>query len=108
MKAINQNGNLASSTIFDHPPLSQMHGCVHGDDDMVKHICLPADLISNNTVKPTGLRKYYQGNLLDPVRFGFDFLGQQRKKLGEYAYACQYDQSPIRQEVLTLMATEVV
>jgi predicted phage terminase large subunit-like protein len=52
-------------------------------------------LYSQNVVKPAGLRKYYRGNLLDPVRFNFAFLGDQRKRLGEYAYACQYDQSPI-------------
>jgi predicted phage terminase large subunit-like protein len=67
----------------------------HEDDGTVKHICLPADLLSKNDVKPAGLRKYYRGNLLDPVRFDFAFLGKQRKTLGEYAYACQYDQSPI-------------
>ena len=67
----------------------------YGEDDTIKHINLPADLYSKNEVKPAGLRKYYRGNLLDPVRFSFDFLGKQRKTLGEYAYACQYDQSPI-------------
>jgi hypothetical protein len=66
-----------------------------GDSGTVKHICLPAELHNESTVKPVGLRKYYQGNLLDPVRFGLPFLTEMRGKLGEYAYSCQYDQSPI-------------
>ncbi len=66
-----------------------------GDDGTVKHVCLPADLSANTTVKPAGLQKYYKYGLLDPVRFKVDYLEEQRKKLGEYAYACQYDQSPI-------------
>jgi len=33
--------------------------------------------------------------LLDPVRLSVGYLEEQRKTLGEYAYACQYDQSPI-------------
>jgi predicted phage terminase large subunit-like protein len=41
------------------------------------------------------LKKYYHNGLLDSVRFNHAFLEGQRKKLGEYAYACQYDQSPI-------------
>ena len=66
-----------------------------GTSGTVKHICLPAELHSDTKVKPPGLRKYYQGHLLDPVRFGLPFLTEMRDKLGEYAYACQYDQSPI-------------
>jgi predicted phage terminase large subunit-like protein len=67
----------------------------HGDDDSVKHICLPVDIHSNSAIKPTGLKKYYQNGFLDPVRFDRKFLEGQQKKLGEYAYASQYDQSPI-------------
>lgn len=67
----------------------------HENDGKVKHICLPADLLSKSEVKPPGLKKYYTAHLLDPVRLNFNWLAEQRNKLGEYAYACQYDQSPI-------------
>jgi hypothetical protein len=56
---------------------------------------LPADIHSKSDIKPAGLKKYYQNGLLDPVRFDVTFLDEQRKKLGEYGFACQYDQSPI-------------
>jgi predicted phage terminase large subunit-like protein len=33
--------------------------------------------------------------MLDPVRFNAGFLERQKQKLGEFGFACQYDQSPI-------------
>jgi hypothetical protein len=66
-----------------------------GSDGDVKHICLPADLGSKSEVKPIALQKYYRDNLLDPVRFSHEFLAKRKAKLGEFGYACQYDQSPV-------------
>ena len=66
-----------------------------GDDGTVKHICLPAEEDSTAGIKPAGLQKYYKNGLLDPVRFNYAFLEEQKKKLGEFNYACQYHQIPI-------------
>jgi hypothetical protein len=54
----------------------------YGDDATIKHICRPADLTPSSIVKPHGLRHYYQGNLLDPVRFPFAFLAAIEKESG--------------------------
>ena len=70
----------------------------HENDATVKHICLPAEENSKAEIKPAGLKKYYKEGLLDSVRLGRTFLEEQKKRLGEYHYACQYNQLPMPEE----------
>lgn len=58
----------------------------------VEHICLPAE--ESRHIKPKSLRSRYVDGLLDPVRLNRAVLEKQRKKLGSYNYAGQYDQIP--------------
>ena len=60
-----------------------------------KHICLPADCSEGQLVLPEEIKENYVDGLFDPVRLPKDLLEQRRKWMGEYGYACQYDQHPI-------------
>jgi predicted phage terminase large subunit-like protein len=60
-----------------------------------KHICLPADCSEGQIVLPEVVKEKYVDQLLDPVRLPRELLEQRRKWMGEYGYACQYDQQPI-------------
>jgi predicted phage terminase large subunit-like protein len=60
-----------------------------------KHICLPADCSEGQTVLPEEFKENYVDGLFDPVRLPRDILDQRRMWMGEYGYACQYDQHPI-------------
>jgi predicted phage terminase large subunit-like protein len=62
---------------------------------LIKHICLPADIIEGQTVKPPEVREKYINGLLDPVRLSSEVLRRYKLRLGDYAFACQYDQSPV-------------
>lgn len=57
-------------------------------------ICLPAELSPNGTVNPPELASRYINGLMDPNRLGADALNTMRSRLGEYAYAGQFDQNP--------------
>lgn len=63
------------------------------------HVCLPATL--SPKVRPRRLRQFYRhadpdkDGLLDPTRLTARALDKMRKVLGEYAYAAQFDQSPV-------------
>jgi predicted phage terminase large subunit-like protein len=62
----------------------------------IKHICLPADIRRGQKVRPKVLKNKYKDGLLDPKRHPITVLDEFRLvKLGDYAYAGQYDQSPI-------------
>lgn len=61
--------------------------------DNVRHICLPAE--KGDNVRPARLKLRYKDGLLDPIRLNRDVLAEQRKDLGEYGYAGQYDQNPV-------------
>jgi predicted phage terminase large subunit-like protein len=60
-----------------------------------KHICLPADCSEGQTVLPIEIKNKYVDNLLDTKRLPRPLLEQRRNWMGEYGYACQYDQHPI-------------
>lgn len=64
--------------------------------DSVKHICLPAE--ESEKVSPPRLHKYYKDGLLDPLRLSKSILHASRMDLGEFGYACQFDQNPIPRE----------
>lgn len=59
----------------------------------VRHYCLPAKLSEH--VKPVELRSKYTNGYLDPVRLPEAVLQNAAGTLGEYGYACQFDQNPI-------------
>jgi predicted phage terminase large subunit-like protein len=59
----------------------------------LKHINLPAEL--SETVEPPELKERYVDGLLDPIRLSKKILEQQKRDLGEFGYACQFDQTPI-------------
>jgi predicted phage terminase large subunit-like protein len=64
----------------------------------VRHFCLPADIRRDQEVKPAIFRNKYKSRdgLLDPIRHPFKILEDFRlNKLGDYAYAGQFDQAPI-------------
>ena len=72
----NRNGNGSS----DAPP--------------IRHICLPAE--ESDLIKPVALRKNYVDGLLDPVRLNKQHLADYKPpNLSEFAYAGQFDQSPV-------------
>lgn len=58
----------------------------------LKHICLPAE--KSKDIKPKFLRKYYENNLMDPVRLSHKTLLEKRTG-GEYFYAGQFMQNPV-------------
>lgn len=64
-------------------------------DNPVKHICLPAEWTED--VNPPELKVKYdlQGGLLDPIRLPKATLEKERVRLGEFAFACQFMQTPI-------------
>lgn len=60
----------------------------------VRHIRLPA--LSDYTVHPPELKKYYVDGLMDPARLTRDVLEAKRKQQnGEYIVAAQYNQDPV-------------
>jgi len=59
----------------------------------VKHVCLPAEV--SERVQPAGLKRMYRKGLLDPIRLGTTELEENRKQLGEFGYAGQFDQYPV-------------
>lgn len=63
------------------------------DSGKIRHICLPAEVSDN--VKPERYKSGYVNGLLDPNRLSRDVLREARSNLGEYGYACQFDQTPI-------------
>ena len=63
--------------------------------DKVKHICLPADILSDQIVLPESCRKFYVGGFLDPHRLPVAVLRANLKALGEFSYAGQFDQHPV-------------
>lgn len=62
------------------------------DSNPVRHICLPAEVSDN--VKPARLKRRYKDGLMDPVRMPQSVLDREKKILGPYGYAGQYEQSP--------------
>lgn len=62
------------------------------ESNPIKHICLPAEL--SDKVKPRRLRSKYVDGLMDPVRMPAAVLAKEKKNLGPYGYAGQFDQSP--------------
>jgi predicted phage terminase large subunit-like protein len=67
----------------------------HAIEGTYKHICLPADCSEGQTVLPEELKEHYKDGLFDPARLPRSKLHEYRKWMGEYGYACQYDQHPI-------------
>lgn len=59
----------------------------------VRHICLPAEL--SDEVKPKILKNKYIDGLLDPIRLNRKVLRRKRKKLNDFGYAGQFEQTPI-------------
>lgn len=63
-----------------------------------EHICLPGKIenAETTTVKPRKLIDNYMsaGGLLDPIRLPETVLADKKIRLGSYAYAGQYDQTP--------------
>lgn len=57
----------------------------------VRHICLPAQLISGTSPE---CRDLYIDGYLDPVRFGQKRLDVFKNDLGSFGYAGQFEQSP--------------
>lgn len=62
----------------------------------IKHICIPGEL--TDKVKPRGLRKFYVGGLMDPVRMNRRVLDEWKENLGAYGYAAQILQDPVPME----------
>lgn len=58
----------------------------------INHICIPAEL--SNNVKPEKLKKYYKDGIMDVNRMSKEVLDKQKKKMGSYGYAGQYQQRP--------------
>lgn len=56
------------------------------------HVCLPAQ--DQDNVKPSFLRQFYKGGLLDQIRLSSKILQTFRKVLGSRGYSGQYDQKP--------------
>lgn len=63
------------------------------ENDDIKLICLPAEIGDN--VYPPECRQYYVNGLMDPIRLNRDVLKSMKHKLGDYAYAGQFDQNPV-------------
>jgi len=63
--------------------------------DKVKHVCIPGDILSGQTVKPELLKQYYIEGFMDPRRLSEATLRANFKALGEFSYAGQFDQSPV-------------
>lgn len=62
----------------------------------LKHICLPGEIRSyREKVVPSELVKYYQGELLDPVRLNWEALEELEADLGQYGYSGQIGQNPV-------------
>jgi len=59
----------------------------------LKHINLPAEL--SESTEPSEIIPFYKDGLLDPIRLSKKILEQQKRDLGEFGYACQFDQTPI-------------
>ena len=71
-------------------------GFLLGRNNQIEHICLPAELSVN--VKPVELKAIYTDGLLDPQRMDHATLAENKKALGSYAYAGQFDQKPAPDE----------
>jgi len=61
----------------------------------IRLISLPGEIRNyRDQVSPKELIKYYKGDLLDPVRLGWDALKELEAELGQYGYAGQVGQKP--------------
>jgi predicted phage terminase large subunit-like protein len=60
--------------------------------DNYKHICIPAELTGN--LSPSGLKKFYKGDLFWNTRFSREILEDYKYQLGSYEYAGQLQQEP--------------
>jgi len=61
--------------------------------ESVRQICLP-DKVEND-VKPECLKERYIDGYLDPIRLSEEVLKSNRKTLGTFAYAGQFEQRPV-------------
>ncbi|MCO5291375.1 MAG: phage terminase large subunit [Chitinophagaceae bacterium] len=59
----------------------------------IKRICLPAEL--SEDVYPESLKDFYIDGLMDIKRLDRDVLDNAKANLGSYAYAGQYQQTPV-------------
>jgi len=61
----------------------------------VKHICLPGEIRNyRDKVNPPELIKYYEDELLDPMRMSWEVLEDLEADLGQYGYSGQIGQDP--------------
>jgi predicted phage terminase large subunit-like protein len=63
------------------------------DKGNIRRVVLPAELTPD--IQPKHLARYYKDGMLDPVRLSHKVLKEARTDLMEYAYACQFLQTPI-------------
>lgn len=82
---------LIMQRLHQNDPSANM--LANSEEGRVKHIKLPAE--ENDDIKPIELRKYYTEGLMDPYRLTREVLSENRKKLGEYGYAGQFQQDPV-------------
>ena len=62
----------------------------------IKHICLPGEIRNyRDMVKPSEAADYYEDDLLDPVRLGWNALKDLEDDLGQYGFAGQVGQNPV-------------
>lgn len=59
----------------------------------LEHVKLPAKV--EDGPSPPELGDFYVDGLLDPIRLSDKVLEEARRDLGEYAYSCQYRQTPV-------------
>jgi predicted phage terminase large subunit-like protein len=68
------------------------------DDNPIKHIRLPGELVAGIEPVPVSLREHYVDGLLDVHRLKRRQLAELRIKLGDYGYASQILQVPVPPE----------
>jgi predicted phage terminase large subunit-like protein len=61
----------------------------------IRHICLPGECRNYGAqVQPPEWSRFYQDDLLDPVRMPWEVLRDMEADLGQYGYAGQFGQNP--------------
>lgn len=63
------------------------------DAEPIKHICIPAT--SEGNIQPPELSQFYKDGLFDPVRLPRHVLATLEKRMGQFGYAGQFQQSPV-------------
>lgn len=87
---------LIMQRLHEIDPTGHLKDKAKNEGKKIRHICLPGELRSfKKFLNPPDLAKYYEDDLLDPIRMPWSVLDKMETDLGQYGYASQVGQNPV-------------